>query len=162
MYLETYIEPLHFNNLGLLLLTFCLLWAYFTFAEYITVWYNKESFETAVLAGRLYGPMAPYFWTMVVCCLILPLAFLIPKRTPLRCGLASLFVVVGMWLERYVIVVGTLSRPRMSFMWHFYRPTWVELSIMAGAVAYFVFLYLVFAKLFPIVSIWEYKEGLRQ
>ncbi len=160
--LEAYIRPEHFDKLGLLLITFCLLWGYFTFAEYLTVWYSKEVSETAVLLGKLSGPMAPFFWTMITCCLLIPMPLLILKRTPLGTLVASLSVLVGMWLERYLIVVGTLTRPRMQFVWHSYVPSWVELSIMAGSFAYFAFLYVIFAKFFPIVSIWEFKEGQRE
>ncbi len=159
--LEKYLLPVHFNNLGLLLLTFVLLWTYFTFAEYMTTWYGHVADEMPVFWGKIDGPMAPYFWTMIACCLILPLPILIFKRTPLGTAVASFFVIIGMWLERYCIVVGTLTRPRFTFSWHSYTPTWVELSIMGGAFAYFLFLYMVFAKFFPIISIWELKEGLR-
>jgi molybdopterin-containing oxidoreductase family membrane subunit len=160
--LEAYLREEHFRNLGLLLLTFCLLWGYFTFAEHLTTWYGRMTPEWHVLQGKLSGPMAPFFWTMLACCLPIPLALLIFKRTPGGTALASLSVVVGMWLERFVIVLGTMTRPRLTFNWQSYMPTWVELSITLGAFAYFLFLYLAFAKLFPIISIWEYKEGLRE
>ena len=161
--LERYLEDVHFNNLGLLLLAFCLLWSYFTFAEYLTVYYGHGEHEMPVFLYKISGGMAPYFWTMVACCLLIPLPILAFRRTrtPLGTTVASLFVVVGMWLERFTIVAGTLSHPRLSFMWHEYRPSWVELSIMAGSFAYFILLYVVFSKLFPIVAIWEYKEGRR-
>ncbi len=161
--LDHYLEPVHFNNLGLLLLVFCLLWGYFTFAEYLTTYYGHGEHEMPVFWHKISGHLAPYFWTMVVCCFVVPVPILAFRRTrtPLGAMVASLFVVVGMWLERFLIVIGTLSHPRMKFMWNNYRPTWVELSIMAGAFAYFIFLYIVFSKLFPIISVWEYKEGLR-
>ncbi len=159
--LESYLEALHFNNLGLLLLAFCLLWGYFTFAEYLTVYYGHGEHEMPVFQYKVSGGLAPLFWGMVVGCLLVPLPLLAFRRTrtPLGTTVAALFVLAGMWLERLTIVVGTLSHPRLSFMWHKYRPSWVELSIMAGAFAYFIFLYLIFSKLFPIVAVWEYKEG---
>lgn len=160
--LENYLKAEAFDKLGLLLITFCLLWGYFTFAEHMTTWYSKDVAETAVLMGRLYGPMAPYFWTMVTLCMIIPLPLLILWRTPLGTGIASLSVLIGMWLERFIIITGTLTRVRMPFVWHPYHPSWVEISIMVGAFAYFAFLYIVFAKFFPIVSIWEFKEGQHQ
>ncbi len=161
--LERYLEPVHFNNLGLLLLVFCLLWGYFTFAEYLTVYYGHEEHEMPVFWYKISGGLAPHFWTMMVCCLVIPLPVLTFRRTrtPFGTMVAALLVLAGMWLERYTIVVGTLSHPRLSFMWHHYRPTWVEWSIMAGAFAFFIFLYVVFSKLFPIIAVWEYKEGLR-
>ncbi len=161
LHLEAYLEPKHFQNLGLLLIAFCLLWGYFTFSEHITPWYTNPSAEALVLQGKVSGPYAPYFWTMIVCCLPVPLTLLILWRTPLGHFIASLSVLVGMWLERFLIVAGTLTRPRLAFNWHAYHPSWVEISIMTGAFAYFLFLYMVFVKFFPIVSIWEYKEGMK-
>ena len=66
-----------------------------------------------------------------------------------------------MWLERFLIVIPTLGHPRLPFNWRGYTTTWVELSITAGTFAYFILLYAIFSKLFPIISIWELKEGRR-
>jgi Ni/Fe-hydrogenase subunit HybB-like protein len=72
---------------------------------------------------------------------------------------ASALVVVGMWFERFLIIVPTLAQPKLTFNWGTYRPTWVELTLTAGTFAYFVLLYSIFTRLFPIIAIWEYKEG---
>jgi Ni/Fe-hydrogenase subunit HybB-like protein len=72
---------------------------------------------------------------------------------------ASASLVVGMWLERYLIVVPTLANPRLPYARGLYAPAWVEVSITAGAVAFFMLLYMVFTKIFPIISIWEVREG---
>jgi molybdopterin-containing oxidoreductase family membrane subunit len=72
---------------------------------------------------------------------------------------ASLSVLVGMWLERFIIVVPTLSNPRLPFPGGQYWPTWVEFGEMAGSFALFALFYLLFTKLFPVVSIWEIREG---
>ncbi|MBI2228016.1 MAG: hypothetical protein HYU46_02815, partial [Deltaproteobacteria bacterium] len=72
---------------------------------------------------------------------------------------ASLSVTVGMWLERFIIVVPTLSFPRVPFPEGVYSPTWVEWGLMAGSFALFALFYLLFTKLFPIISIWEIQEG---
>lgn len=76
---------------------------------------------------------------------------------------ASLLVSVGAWLKRFIIIVPTLANPFLPIQrapegWAVYRPTWVEWSITAGAVAGFILLYLLFSKLFPIVSLWETRE----
>lgn len=161
LHLEEYLRPVHFNNLGLLLLTMSCLWFYFTFSEYLTVWYGNEPDEMASFWYKLSGGFAPFFWTMVAACFLIPFPILAIKKLRTITGtfIASLSVCIGMWLERYIIVVGTLTHPRLPFNWHEYTPTWVELSIMAGAFAYFIFLYVIFSKLFPIISIWELKEG---
>ncbi len=77
---------------------------------------------------------------------------------------ASILINVAMWLKRYIIIVPTLSNPRIPIQavpweWAHYAPTWVEWSITAGAFAMFILLYTLFSKLFPIVSIWETSEG---
>jgi molybdopterin-containing oxidoreductase family membrane subunit len=163
LHLETYLKPLHFDNLGKLLLTMSLLWFYFTFAEYITVWYNNEPHEMVVFWSKIQGPYAPLFWTMVISCFIVPMIFLgIGRlRTVTGTALASFTIVIGMWLERFLIIIPTLAHPRLSFARGGYSPTWVEITITVGTFAYFGLLYLLFTKLFPIVSIWEIKEGYR-
>jgi molybdopterin-containing oxidoreductase family membrane subunit len=74
--------------------------------------------------------------------------------------IASILVVIGMWFERFLIIVPTLTHPRFTFNWGDYTPTWVELTLTAGTFGYFVLLYAIFTRLFPIIAVWEYKEGL--
>jgi len=64
-----------------------------------------------------------------------------------------------MWLERFVIIVPTLTKQRMPVEGAFYIPTWVEWSILAGCISLFMLLYTLFTKVFPIVSVWEVREG---
>jgi molybdopterin-containing oxidoreductase family membrane subunit len=73
--------------------------------------------------------------------------------------IASLFIIVGMWLERFIIVVPTLSFPRLPFPQAVYSPTWVEWGETAGSFGLFALFYLLFTKFFPIISIWEIREG---
>jgi Ni/Fe-hydrogenase subunit HybB-like protein len=161
-HLEKYLRPVHFNNLGLLLLTMSLIWFYFTFAEYLTSWYGNEPGEMAVFRSKVSGAYAPMFWGMVACCFIIPFPILAFKRTRTIKGtmIASALIIVGMWVERFLIIVPTLSQPKLTFNWGMYRPTWVEILLTAGTFGYFVLLYAVFTRLFPIIAIWEYKEGL--
>jgi Ni/Fe-hydrogenase subunit HybB-like protein len=161
-HLEAYLQPVHFSNLGLLLLTMSMIWFYFTFAEYLTTWYGNEPAEKAVFQSKVSGTFSPLFWAMIVCCFAIPMPILAFKRLRTVAGtvIASVGVVAGMWLERFLIIVPTLSQPRLTFNWSTYSPTWVEITIMAGTFGYFVLLYTVFTKLFPIVAVWEYKEGL--
>ena len=161
-HLENYLRPIHFNNLGLLLLTMSLIWFYFTFAEYLTTWYGNQPEEMAVFNSKISGSYSPLFWTMVVFCFVIPAPVLAIRklRTIRGTVIASATVVVGMFIERFLIIVPTLTHPRLPFNWGSYRPTWVEVLLTLGPFAYFVLLYSVFVKLFPIVAVWEYKEGL--
>ncbi|HMG37306.1 MAG TPA: NrfD/PsrC family molybdoenzyme membrane anchor subunit [Blastocatellia bacterium] len=162
LHLERYLKPVHFNNLGLLLLTMSLIWFYFTFAEYLTTWYGNEPAEKVIFQQKVSGPFSPMFWTMVTLCFVIPVVVLGFKRSRTIKGtvIASAGIVVGMWLERFLIIVPTLSHPRMPFNWGSYRPTWVEVTLLTGTFGYFVLLYCLFVKVFPIVAVWEYKEGL--
>ena len=161
-HLESYLKPIHFNNLGLLLLVMSLLWFYFTFAEFLTTYYGSEPSHMVVFLSKTEGEFAPYFWTMVVACVVIPLALLGNGRTRGTVWgtvVASVSVEIGMWLERFLIVIPSLSRPRLPFAAAHYSPSWVEWSLLASFVAMFIFLYAVFTKLFPIISIWEIREG---
>jgi molybdopterin-containing oxidoreductase family membrane subunit len=159
---EEFFQPLHFQNLGLLMLTMACLWAYFTFAEHLTAWYGHEHAEMAVLTSRLSGAFAPWFWGMVIACFAVPMSILAFRRTRTiaGCVVAATSVLVGMWLERFVIVVSSASHPRSQQMWDrgIYSPSTVEIAMTAAEVAAFVLCYVLFAKLFPLVSIWEVQE----
>ncbi|MEE8256811.1 MAG: NrfD/PsrC family molybdoenzyme membrane anchor subunit, partial [Acidobacteriota bacterium] len=159
MHLENYLQPIHFENMGKLLLTLSLLWLYFIFAEHLTVWYNNEPSEMAVFWSRIRGRYAPLFWGMVACNFVIPFPILAIRqlRTIKGTLIASLFVIVGMWLERFLIVVPSLSFKHLPYAWGDYRPSWVEITILAGTFAAMILLYLLFSKLVPIISIWELK-----
>jgi molybdopterin-containing oxidoreductase family membrane subunit len=159
--LQSYLKPIHFRYLGQLLLVMALLWFYFTFAEYLTGYYGAEPEELKVFWSKFSGPFWPFFWGMVLCNFVVPLICLVRlgQRTIGKVLTASLFVVVGMWLERFIIVVPTLSFPRLPFQQGIYWPTWVEWGETAGSFGLFALLYLLFTKFFPIISIWEIREG---
>jgi Ni/Fe-hydrogenase subunit HybB-like protein len=160
-HLHAYMKPVHFNNLGLLLLVMSLLWFYFTFTENLTSFYGAEPSHLAVFYAKLTGAYAPYFWAMVFLCFIFPVAILSNRKTRTISGVfvVSCGVIVGMWLERFTIVLPTLINPRLPIERGAYTPSWVELAITAACFAAFILLYILFVKAFPIVSIWEIKEG---
>jgi molybdopterin-containing oxidoreductase family membrane subunit len=159
--LQDFLKDVHFNYLGILLLVMSCLWMYFTASEYITVFYGAEPGEMGVFNAKFSGKYAPYFWAMVATCFVIPMAILVRRKTRTVTGtvIASLSICIGMWLERFTIVVPTLEDTRLQYPSASYTPTWVEVSLMGAAFAGFILLYLLFARLFPIVSIWEVEEG---
>jgi Ni/Fe-hydrogenase subunit HybB-like protein len=159
-HLEDYFQPRQFNNLGLLLLVMTLTWLYFSLAEYMTTLYGNEPSHMAVFAAKISGEFAPYFWAQVIFCFVIPMIILPFRRFRTIAGtvIAGVSVNVGMWLERLMIIVPTLTRPRMPIGMGRYSPTWVELAIMIASAAGIVLLYVLFTKFFPIVSIWEIEE----
>jgi molybdopterin-containing oxidoreductase family membrane subunit len=97
---------------------------------------------------------------MITCNALIPQLFWFKK---LRTHVPSLFVIaflvnIGMWFERYVIIVGSLSTEYNTSVWTTYTPSWVELSILAWSFAWFSMFFLIFLKLFPVVAIAEMKE----
>jgi len=160
-HLENYIKPIHFNNIGIFLMAMTLLWFYFTFAEYLTVFYGNEPIHMEIFWMKLAGKFAPLFWLHFVLCFVIPLPILAIRRFRTIKGtvIASISIVLGMWLERFVIIVPTLTKQRMPVEGAYYIPTWVEWSILAGCISLFALLYALFTKVFPIVPVWEVREG---
>ena len=160
-HLEGYFRDVHFNYLGILLLVMTCLWFYFTFCEYITAFYGNEPMEMSIFFEKLSGKYAPQFWLMVITCFVIPFTILANNRTRNVTGtvIASISVNIGMWLERFTIVVPTLMHPRLPYELGSYSPTWVEWAILMGCFALFTMIYMGFTKLFPIVSLWEVQEG---
>ncbi|MBU2608178.1 MAG: polysulfide reductase NrfD [Chloroflexi bacterium] len=158
--LGDYLKHKQFNNLGLLLLVMACFWFYFTLAEYLTTFYGNEPAQMTVFWSKFTGEFAPLFWAMFIFCFVIPFPILAINRTRTILGttIASISVVIGMWLERYVIVVPTLTAQRLASDLPTYMPTWVEWSILAGSAAFFCLLYVLFSKFFPIIAIWEIRE----
>jgi molybdopterin-containing oxidoreductase family membrane subunit len=160
-HLKNYLKEIHFNYLSLLLLIMSFLWFYFTFSEYLTAYYGHEPNEMRVITYKFTGDISPFFWLMGICNFMIPVAILVNPKTRKIPGIliASIAVVIGMWLERLIIVVPSLANPRLPYPTGIYIPTLTEWSLFAGGIAVFILGYVVFAKLFPLISIWEIQEG---
>ena len=167
--LERYLSFQQFKALGTLLLAFNLLYIYFTLSEYLTVWYGAESTDMRLLAvlmgGGAYGIT---FWLMVVFGLFVPaILLIIPNKGSIaRIVVASVLINIAMWIKRYLIIVPTLMTPYIPAeaggVIPSYHPTWVEWTVTAGGFAFFLLLFTLFAKVFPILSIWETVEGVEE
>jgi molybdopterin-containing oxidoreductase family membrane subunit len=159
------ITPRHLDNCAKLMLVTGLIVNYGYIVEMFMAWYSADAAERyQFFVGRPFGPNAPVFWTMLVCNVgVTQLLWL--RRV--RRSVAALFVVallinVGMWCERFVIIVMSLQREFMPSKWHAYTPTWVDLGIFAGTIGFFVLLFLVFLRLLPFVAVSEMKELRRE
>jgi molybdopterin-containing oxidoreductase family membrane subunit len=160
--LESYIRVHHFENLGKLLVVMSLVMSYSYGMEFFVAWYSGNLFEQATYWARVTGQYAPLTWTMLACNTLVPL-ILISKRIRTHFGAlfsVAILVNVGMWLERYVIVVSSLAHDFNPANWTstLYQPTWVEAAITAGSFALFFLLFLLFVKLFPPIAMNEIKE----
>jgi Ni/Fe-hydrogenase subunit HybB-like protein len=161
LHLEDYLRPLHFDNLGKLMLVMALLWGYFVFNERLVTYYGNEPAEMAVFWQTQRESFAPLYWTMIVCNFVLPLILLGIRRfrTITGCVIASIGIVIGMWLERFLIIVPGLGAKNLPYSFGTYMPQPVEITITVATFAAMCLLYVLFAKFVPIISIWELKAG---
>ena len=163
-HLESYLKQIHFDQLSKLLLVMSLLWFYFTFSEFLTGFFGNEPSEMRVFYYKISGAYAPFFWGMVAFNFIIPVTILSFRRLRTIPGIfiACSTVVVGMWLERLNIVVPSLANPRLPYPTGFYIPSIVEWGMFAGAIATFILGFVLFARFFPLISVWEIQEGREQ
>jgi molybdopterin-containing oxidoreductase family membrane subunit len=162
LHLEDVITPHHLDMLARLVVLTSLVVAY-SYATEISLALTgpKGDAEHGTFLYRLTGHYAPLFWTMAICNCGLPLLLLVRRvrRTTWSLLAVCLLVNVGMWLERWVIIVTSLSHDRLPFEWRFYSPRWVEWALTFGALGWFLLLMLVGLKVLPPISISELKEA---
>ena len=160
LHLEEYITARQFKNLGYLLGAFTLIMLYFNLQEYAVNGYKMEAGIPFEFEELMVGPFASLFWFYIVGGIMVPGLIILFPRTRTISGIvvAAILALAAMWIERYLIVVAGLRIPLMAYDPRDYLPSWVELSILAGAFALFALLISVFAKLFPVISVWEVVE----
>jgi molybdopterin-containing oxidoreductase family membrane subunit len=161
LHLEAYLHPVHFQNLGKLLMVMALLWGYFVFNERLVTYYGNEPAEMNVFWRTQRLSFAPLYWTMVVCNFVVPLVLMGIRRfrTITGCVVASVAVIAGMWLERFLIIVPSLGHKYLPYSFGVYRPQPIEFVIAFATFGAVTLLYVLFAKVVPIISVWELKAG---
>jgi molybdopterin-containing oxidoreductase family membrane subunit len=130
--------------------------------EFFTAWYSGNPYEWAAFKNRAGGPFAWAYWIMVGCNVVLPQLFWVKKvrTSPAVIFAISILINVGMWLERFVIIVTSLHRDFVPASWADYAPTFTEIAILLGSFGLFFTLFLVFARFLPVISIGEVKSVL--
>jgi Ni/Fe-hydrogenase subunit HybB-like protein len=163
MGLEDALTPWHFDNLAKVILLTSLIVSYAYVTEAFMAWYSANPMEQVTFNMRYWGPWGPLYWMMVACNCIIPLLLFSPsiRRNLAALWIISIFINIGMWLERFVIIAGSLGSNFMPSQWSFtYRPSWVEIAITAASFCWFLMWFTLFSKFLPIVSMTEVKEGL--
>jgi molybdopterin-containing oxidoreductase family membrane subunit len=158
--LQPYLTVRHFENLAKLVILTGIIVGYSYLMEVFIAWYSGNPAEQAIFLYRMTGDYAGFFWVMIVFNSILPLAFFWRR---VRTSLPALFVIgllinVGMWTERFVIIVTSLAHEYLPYAWGTYQPSPVEIGITVGSFSWFLLFFLLFLKIFPSVSITEVKE----
>jgi molybdopterin-containing oxidoreductase family membrane subunit len=158
--LDRVIDRKHFEAVAQTMIVTTVIVGYAYAVEPFISWYSGDIFERQFAVWRATGGIAPFFWALPTLNVLVPLALL---YRPARQNLVSLFIIsilvnIGMWLERIVIIAGSLSHDFLPHSWHSYCPSWVEVSITIGSFCFFLFCFFGFAKLAPTVSMVDVKE----
>ncbi len=158
--LQDYLGDWHFDSMGKILLFTSLIVTYAYATEMFMAWYGGNPYEKAVFWDRAFGPMGWAYWIMVLCNCAIPLlcAWRSVRTNIGAMFVISIFVNIGMWFERFVIIVQSLSHGFPIYAWKLYAPTWVEIGITAGSFAWFFMFFLLFVKFLPAMAIAEIKE----
>ncbi|MBI2842329.1 MAG: polysulfide reductase NrfD [Armatimonadetes bacterium] len=158
--LERLITLRHLESMAQLMIFTGLIVGYAYVTEAFISWYSGDKFERQFVVWRAMGSYAPFFWLMLFFNVVAPLTFFFKR---LRTDIAWLVVVailvnIGMWFERFVIIVTSLSHGFLPSSWGLYAPRLVEYLITLMSFGFFFFLFLSFVKLFPAVAMNELKE----
>jgi molybdopterin-containing oxidoreductase family membrane subunit len=132
--------------------------AYMT--EFFIAWYSGSIWERYIFINRAFGPYWWSYWIMFTCNVISPQIFWFKKirRNMYITFIISIFINIGMWFERFVIIVTSLHRDFLPSSWAMYTPTWVEASILIGSFGLFFTFYFLFAKFLPTINMFEVKH----
>ncbi|GAC1517231.1 MAG: polysulfide reductase NrfD [Gemmatimonadaceae bacterium] len=132
--------------------------AYLT--EFHIAWYSGSPVEQEYFYNRVFGQWWWAAWTMIICNMVLPISLFSQRlrRNPSWLFILSIFINIGMWFERFVIVVPSLSHEFEPWQWGGYRPTWVDFAILLGSFGWFFMWFLLFIRQLPVLALAEIKE----
>jgi molybdopterin-containing oxidoreductase family membrane subunit len=157
--LEHIITLNHMERMNKILMATGMMVGYGYMMEFFIAWYSGNPFEQFTFINRAFGPYAFAYWIMISCNVLLPQLFWIKKMRrsiPVMLAIAIL-VNVGMWMERFVIIVTSLHRDFLPSSWGMFVPTLTDLGILTGSFGLFFTLVILFTKTLPVVSIAEVK-----
>ncbi|HJZ89058.1 MAG TPA: NrfD/PsrC family molybdoenzyme membrane anchor subunit [Polyangia bacterium] len=160
MKFEHVVTQKHIDNMCKVMLATGLVVAYGYLMEHFMAWYGGNQYEAFVFRNRRGGPYAPVFWTMIFCNVVVPQIFWTRRAryNLVIVWIASVLINLGMWTERFVIIVTSLHRDFMPSKWEMYYPTWVDWSLYGGTISFFLMCFLLFLRFLPAVAASEIKE----
>jgi molybdopterin-containing oxidoreductase family membrane subunit len=158
--LHDFITLRHLQNMAKIMLATGLIVAYGYVMEVFMAFYSGHQFEEFMMRNRMFGPYAPAFWSLMACNIAVP-QLLWSRR--IRSNVKLLFIIalvvnVGMWLERYVIVITSLHRDYLTSSWDMYAGTFWDWATFIGSIGLFCGLLFLFLRFLPMISIFELRE----
>src|SRR5512139_2873434 len=160
--LDDFITARHLRNMANVMLATGLMVGYGYMMEVFFAWYSGNPYEGFMMLNRMTGPYAPFYWALIFCNILVPQLLWserVKANVPLLFCIAVV-VNVGMWLERFVIVITSLHRDFLPSAWGMYSPTWVDWAIFIGSIGLFLTLLFVFIRVLPMISIFEMRTVL--
>jgi Ni/Fe-hydrogenase subunit HybB-like protein len=160
--LEAYITARHLDNMAKLLLAVGLVVDYSYAAEIFTAFYSMDRYEVALTLNRMTGAYAWVFWSTIFCNVVTIQLLWLPyvRARPAALFLISLAVLVGMWLERFMLIVSSLYRDFIPSSWGMFYPTFWDIAFLVGSFGLFFLMFLLFVRLVPVVSMFEMRKQL--
>ncbi|PYT33707.1 MAG: hydrogenase [Acidobacteria bacterium] len=157
--LKDFITDRHLQNMAKVMLATGLIVAYGYLIEIFMAWYGDNRFDVYMSLNRMFGPYAFQFWSLIACNVVAPQALWIKRlrRSPVFLFVIAIIVNVGMWLERYVIIVTSLHRDFLPSSWGMYSGTVWDYSTFVGSIGLFLALMFLFIRFLPMISIFEMR-----
>lgn len=157
--LEDFITMRHIKNMAKVMLATGLIVVYGYMMEAFTAWYSGNQYEQYMILNRLKGPYAPFYWALILCNGLVPQLIWWDKiqNNVVALFIIAMFVNVGMWLERFIIVVTSLHRDFMPSSWGMYWPTGWDWATYVGTIGLFLTLMFLFLRVVPAISIFEMR-----
>ncbi|MCA9735710.1 MAG: polysulfide reductase NrfD [Deferribacteres bacterium] len=162
--LKNFITDKHLSNMAMVMLLTGYMVGYAYGCEFFVAWYSGNEYEQFTFINRAFGPYAWAYWTMITCNVVVPQIFWSKKmrNNSIVLFIASVLINVGMWFERFVITVTSLSRDFIPAAWDYFSPTIFDVGIYIGTIGIFLTLFLIFLRFLPIIAMAEVKFILPQ
>jgi molybdopterin-containing oxidoreductase family membrane subunit len=158
--LEGLITIRHIENCGKLMLVTGMIVFYGYSMDWVMAWFSGSIYEKFMVMNRAFGPMGSYFWALVTCNIAIPqlMWFKAIRQNVAAMWAISMVINLGMWLERFVIVVVSLHRDFMPTNWGSYHPTIIDWAVLMGTIGFFLACVFLFIRILPVISIFEMRE----
>ena len=163
LHFERYITFQHIELMNIIIVVTGSMVGIAYLSELFISWYSGVEYESYAFLNRFSGPYAWSYWSMMACNVITPQFFWIRKlrRSLVVSFILSIFVNIGMWFERFVIIVTSLHRDYIPSNWTWFHPTWVDIGVYIGTIGLFFTLFLLFTRFFPVLALNELKSILK-
>jgi molybdopterin-containing oxidoreductase family membrane subunit len=157
--LEDFITQRHIQNMAKIMLATGLVVSYGYFIEAFMAWYSANKYEMFVQVNRMTGPYRVAYWALIACNVVVPQVLWVKRvrSSPPLLFVVALVVLIGMWLERYVIVITSLHRDFLPSSWGMYTPTFWDWAMFFGTIGLFFCLLFLFLRFLPMISIAEMR-----